>query len=135
MKIFITTSLMLISLNAFSATVKDCQTKSDLRKDVIVVSGAGIESIKKILSSKETQEKKKELAKSILSIESLSIGDGNSVCEMASSKYAVKEEHCMDVMKSDDLVSALVEGGSATDESLDCSIGVTSKLLMIFDMN
>ncbi|MBC7712972.1 MAG: hypothetical protein H7177_06520 [Rhizobacter sp.] len=135
MKVLMTTAMLLLSVNAFSATIQDCIVEGKLVPNVVLLNSAGTEGIQKILDSKDSVEMKKNLIKRILYIETLSIGDGNSVCEIATKRYNVSEEKCLKVMKSSDLMSAILEESDPSEApTLECKIGVTAMLSMQFNM-
>lgn len=128
--------LLLLSMNTvMAAEIKNCQVEGSLVKNVITLNEAGTQGIQKILDSSEPSEIKKDLIKRLLFIETVSIGDGNSVCELAVKNYDVKEEKCLRVMKSSDLMSTILEESDPSENiSLECKIAVTAKLLMQFNM-
>ncbi|MBC7427348.1 MAG: hypothetical protein H7336_01970 [Bacteriovorax sp.] len=135
MKTLTAISLLALSLNAFSAVVQDCKVENNVVQNVVVLKPEGTAAIQKILDTKDSAEMKQNLIKRILYIETLSIGDGISVCELAVSKYKVSEEKCLKVMKSSDLMSAIMEESDPSETtSLECIIGVTAKLSMLFSM-
>ncbi|MBC7538752.1 MAG: hypothetical protein H7281_08025 [Bacteriovorax sp.] len=128
--------LLLLSVNAFSAQIQNCKFEQGTNiRNVVILNDKGNSSIQKILSSSKSTDEKKDQIKRILFIESVSIGDGNSVCELASKQYKVTEEKCQKVMKSSDLLSLTLEETDESDNiSLECKIGVNAKLLMQFNM-
>ncbi len=134
MKALAAIALLLLSLNALSAQVQDCKYGSTTLKNVVVLNDAGAESIQKILDTKKSLEEKKDLIKRVLYIETVSIGDGKSVCELATKQYNVSEEKCMRVMKSSDLLSVILEDASDIDLSLNCRIGAEAGIQMGFNM-
>ncbi len=134
MKTLTAMALLLLSLNLFAAEVVDCSIDGTIVKNVVVLNDAGNESIQKILGSKKSLEEKKDLIKRVLFIETVSIADGKSVCELSTKSYNVEEEKCLRVMKSRDLMSAILEDSSDIEATLACKIGVTAKLQMQFNM-
>lgn len=135
MKVLTATALMIFSLNAFSASIQDCQVDSTKLKGIVVLNDVGNSKIQEIKNSNNSEQGKKELIKSILYIESLSIGDGKSFCDLASKEYKVTEEKCLKVMKSRDLISSILEEYDESENiKLECVIGVNAKLLMQFNM-
>lgn len=135
MKILTTTTLMFFSLNAFSASIQDCQVDTTKVKGVVVLNEAGNSKIREIKTSTNSEQDKKDLIKKILYIESVSVGNGNSFCELATKEYKVTEEKCLKVMKSRDLISSILEEYDESEHiGLECVIGVNAKLLMQFNM-
>lgn len=126
--------LLFLSVNAFSAVIQDCQVEGAKVKGIVVLNEAGTNSIQKILDSKKSTAEKKAIIKKILYVETVSIGDGNSVCELAAKQYKVSEEKCLNVMKSSDVLSTILEEVDESEATLDCRIGITAKLLMEFNM-
>jgi hypothetical protein len=124
---------MVLATNAFSAQVKNCKVEGTLVKNVVTLSDEGNKVVANILLSEKSNEEKKKLIKSALFVESVNIGDGNSVCDIAKKQYNVTEEKCSSVMRSRDLLELIVDDQS-TDVALDCKIGVNAKLLMQFKM-
>lgn len=135
MKALTTTALMFLSLNAFSASIQECQVDSTKLKGIVVLNEAGNSKIEEIKKLNKSELEKKDLIKTILYIESVSIGDGKSFCELASKEYKVTEEKCLKVMKSRDLISSILEEYDESENiELECVIGVNAKLLMQFNM-
>lgn len=134
MKALSAIALLFLSVNAFSAQVQDCKIGDTILKNVVILNNEGAESIQKILDSSKSLEEKKDLIKRIIYIETLSIGDGKSVCELATKQYNVTEEKCMKVMKSKDLISVILEDATDIDLSLNCRIGAEAKIHMEFNM-
>ena len=135
MKVLTTMALLLLSLNAFSANIQDCQVDTTKVKDVVVLNEAGNSKILEIKTSTNSEQGKKDLIKKILYIESVSIGDGKSFCELATKEYKVTEAKCLKVMKSSDLISSILEEYDESENiGLECVIGVNAKLLMQFNM-
>lgn len=135
MKVLTTMALLLLSLNAFSANIQDCQVDTTKVKGVVVLNESGNSKILEIKTSTNSEQGKKDLIKKILYIESVSIGDGKSFCELATKQYKVTEEKCLKVMKSSDLISSILEEYDESENiGLECVIGVNAKLLMQFNM-
>ena len=135
MKALTTMALLVLSLNAFSANIQDCQVDTTKVKDVVVLNETGNSKILEIKTSTNSEQGKKDLIKKILYIESISIGDGKGFCELATKQYKVTEEKCLKVMKSSDLISSILEEYDESENiGLECVIGVNAKLLMQFNM-
>lgn len=128
--------LFLISANAFSAQIQNCTfEQGTIVRNVVLLNDTGNSGIQEILSSKKTDDEKKDQIKRIFYIETLSVGDGKSVCELATKQYNVTKEKCEKVMKSRDMLALTLEETDAADNiSLECKIGVNAKLLMQFNM-
>lgn len=134
MKILTVMALILLSMNIFAAEIENCKIDGTVVTNVVVLNNSGVESIQKILDSKKSEEEKRDLIKRVLYIETVSIADGKSICELATTTYNVSEEKCMSVMKSRDLMESILEDSSDIQATLACKIGVTSKLQMQFNM-
>lgn len=133
MKTIITCLVLLMSVSAMSAEIVDCQIDGVTVKNVVVPSAQATSSIQAVLDSDKEMAVKKQTIRSLIFIDSVSIGDGDSLCELATTQYKVTNEKCSKVVGSRDLAESVIDSDDL-DATLECKIGVSAQMLMQFNL-
>lgn len=127
--------MALLSLQTFGAEIKTCFYNNKKIEGVVVPGQVSTESIQKVLSSSKTNAEKAASIKSLLYIEGISLGDGSSLCEVAVLEYAVTEEKCMKVLRTNDVISQIMSDYSdVRNLTLECQIGLEIGVQLGFKM-
>jgi len=133
MKTVLASLVLLLSASAMSAEIIDCQIDGVVVKNVVVPSAQATSSIQSVLDSDKELAVKKQTIRSLIFIESASIGDGDSLCDLATKQYKVSSEKCSKVTGSRDLAESVIDSDDL-DASLECKIGVSAQMLMQFNL-
>jgi hypothetical protein len=133
MKILICLLAMSFSLNSFSAEVKNCLIQGKKINNIIVPSNTTIKSIDLVLKSDKSRAEKEKSILANLYVEAVSIGDGKSMCDLATKKYNISQEKCEAVLTTTDTIHDLFSA-DFKNVSTECNIGVSAHFFFGFKM-
>lgn len=127
--------LFLFSLNAFSSDVVSCKAYGKTIHNVIVPSQITVDSIDKAIKSNRTEEEKVSTISSLLYIDAVSLGEGDSFCELAFNNQNVSMEKCLKAMRTKDIIKQIIKNADEQEvENLACRIGLEIGVQLGFRM-
>jgi hypothetical protein len=134
-KITLLFCLSLLSLSAFSSEVVSCKAYGRTFSNVIVPSEITVESIDKAIKSNKTNEEKIRIISSLLYIDAVSLGDGDSFCELAFNNQGIPMAKCLKAMKTEDIIQQIIKDANEPEvENLKCRIGLELAVQLGFKM-